>query len=251
MLLQTLPVVLGAISHAQTLAGVPSSPGRIQGLSRRSPPDIPKACQAGCAPFAPFMNGASCPVTQCCSMLFEAGYFECFQCVGTSTHSTDFSIAQEYVDVLTTSCRAEGFTLPVLTLPGQNPNRPLVSTLPSDASAMPIFPPVASSSPVSRASQSSGTQVASQTAASGASQSSLSGSGAIGSGSLPPAGSGSQSSVSPPTSQSTATSPPSAPSVSSPVETNRGPSNNAALRPRTRFEAVVGLSVLLVLLLGL
>ncbi|KAJ7367805.1 hypothetical protein DFH08DRAFT_6094 [Mycena albidolilacea] len=146
MSLWMIPVAFGALSllHTQLVhaAGIPASARHIPGLRvvARDLPVIPTACQVGCAPFAPFFGGESCPVTQCCSTLFEAGYFECFKCVGTSTNATDFSVAQEYVDVLMTSCIAEGFTLPVLTLPGQNPNRTLVSALPPGASAIPVFP---------------------------------------------------------------------------------------------------------------
>ncbi|KAJ7265907.1 hypothetical protein B0H12DRAFT_1100073, partial [Mycena haematopus] len=120
----------------------PPAARRIPGLrlGARDLPVIPATCQADCAPFAPFLNGATCPATDCCSPAFDFGYADCFACVGNATHATDFSIAQEYVDVLITSCLAEGFTLPVLTLPGQNPNRTLFSALPPGASAIPVFP---------------------------------------------------------------------------------------------------------------
>lgn len=145
MLLRAIPVVFAAIYFAPTVAGVASSARRIPGLRSRSLPTIPSACQAGCAPFAPFLAGAACPVTQCCSSLFETGYANCFRCIGESIHATDFSIAQEYVDVLTTSCVAEGFPLAVLTLPGQDANRTLTTALPADASAIPVFPPASGS----------------------------------------------------------------------------------------------------------
>ncbi|KAJ7667522.1 hypothetical protein DFH06DRAFT_1322122 [Mycena polygramma] len=100
----------------------------------------------------------SCPVTQCCSDAFESGYFECYKCVGTAMNVTDFTLAQEYVDVVITSCKTEGFTLPVLTLPGQDPNRALASALPAGASSVPVFasvvrpsvttPPRTSSAPI-------------------------------------------------------------------------------------------------------
>ncbi|KAJ6463212.1 hypothetical protein C8R47DRAFT_1225164 [Mycena vitilis] len=141
---------------------VPPSARHIPGFrarDARSLPDIPASCQAGCAPFAPFLQGESCPVTQCCSDAFESGYFECYKCVGTAMNVTDFTVAQEYVDVVITSCKTEGFALPVLTLPGQDPNRALASALPAGASSVPVFassvvrpsvttPPRTSSAPI-------------------------------------------------------------------------------------------------------
>ncbi|KAJ6567383.1 hypothetical protein DFH09DRAFT_1314499 [Mycena vulgaris] len=148
MFLRTTTVVFGALCLAQTVAasGVPTSARRVQGLHSRSLTVIPAACQTGCQPFTPFLAGASCPVTECCSTIFQTGYFECFKCVGVSTNATDFSIAQEYVDVLTTSCISEGFPLTERTFPGQNPARTLATALAPGASAIPVFssgPPAA------------------------------------------------------------------------------------------------------------
>ncbi|KAJ7067882.1 hypothetical protein C8F01DRAFT_1116100 [Mycena amicta] len=120
---------------------------------------IPTACLPECSPFSPFLQGATCAVTECCSVVFETGYFDCFQCVGTSVNASDYSLAQTYVDVVNTACASEGFTLPVLSLPGQNPNRTLATALPPGASAIPVFGPglplstaVTPSSPQSTAS---------------------------------------------------------------------------------------------------
>ncbi|KAK7061295.1 hypothetical protein R3P38DRAFT_2828688 [Favolaschia claudopus] len=119
---------------------IPPLAREIPGVQRRDLTVIPAACQTGCAPFQPFLTGQNCSTASCCSPAFEQGYFDCFMCVGTNSNATDFSIAQEFVDVLITACRSVGSDLPVLTLPGQNPNRTLVSELPPGASTIPVFP---------------------------------------------------------------------------------------------------------------
>ncbi|KAF7331641.1 hypothetical protein MKEN_00043800 [Mycena kentingensis (nom. inval.)] len=101
--------------------------------------EIPTVCADECAPFSLFLHGDACRVTECCSSAFEEGYFGCFMCVGTAQNATDFSFAQKYVNVVITACASEGFTLPVLSLPGQDPNRTLSTELPPDASAQPVF----------------------------------------------------------------------------------------------------------------
>ncbi|KAF7330853.1 hypothetical protein MVEN_02424700 [Mycena venus] len=240
MLLWTNAVAFGALFllQAQTVhaAGIiPASARSISGLrvGARDLPVIPAACQANCTPFAPFLTGVGCPVTECCSKIFEAGYFDCFKCVGTATNATDFTIAQEYVDVLTTSCISEGFPLPVLTLPGQNPDRTLVSALPPGASGLPVFPAEPGANSVSGASPISGSTPGSS--ASGASQSVN-----------PPSG----SSSAPP--QSTVTAPPSPTSSapSAPSSSGTAPPS-AGVRVRSDpYMPVVGLgfAALLVLL---
>ncbi|KAJ7499422.1 hypothetical protein FB451DRAFT_1385125 [Mycena latifolia] len=279
------PVVFGTMFLAQTVAGVPGSARRVQALRPRNNINIPASCQAGCEVFTPFLAGASCPVTECCSMIFQTGYFECFKCVGVAINATDFSIAQEYVDVLTTSCIAEGIALPELTLPGQNSARTLATALPAGASSIPIFASgvpaapsgsvvrhstVVSTPPAPSRSAPTGTKTAAHSATtvshSGASQISGSGSGpsqsaGLGSGLSQSAGSGSaaisgsptvsgaasgsQSSTTAPP-QSTVTSPPTSSSASAPGPTTSAPSN-AAFRPRSGSDVVAGLFALIAL----
>ncbi|KAJ7477228.1 hypothetical protein B0H11DRAFT_2234696 [Mycena galericulata] len=261
MFVRTILAVLGAILLAQTATGFPSSVRRVQGLRSRSLSDIPAACQADCSPFGPFLAGASCPVTECCSTVFEGGYFGCFLCVGNSTHATDYSIAQEYVDVLTTSCFAEGFTLPELTLPGQNPNRTLATALPPGASTIPIFatisPASASSSAVRQSTPSSasahtvtqhqsggstfsGAHTATQPQSGASTFSGATSTSQVGS-FLP----GSSGTLSFPVSQSTATSPPSSLSSSSAPKPSGSGTSNAAFHLRTPFRTVVGVSAII------
>ncbi|KAJ7122926.1 hypothetical protein C8R44DRAFT_784934 [Mycena epipterygia] len=235
--------VFGTIFLVQAVTGVPGSARVVlRGLYSRSLPVIPAACQTGCAPFTPFLSGAACPVTQCCTTIFEAGYFECFKCVGAATNATDYSTAQEYVDVLTTSCTTEGFTLPELTFPGQNADRTLATVLPAGASTVPIFGPGSPASQSGSAISGSASAASQSVTASSASQSAVSGS-AVPSASA--SGSPSSASVAP-LSQSTATSPPS--QTSAPASTTSAPSNSAAVLPRTQFEAVVGISAFVVTL---
>ncbi|KAJ7666520.1 hypothetical protein B0H17DRAFT_1210565 [Mycena rosella] len=269
MFLRTTAIVLGSLYLVQTVAGGPSSVRRIQGLNSRSLPAIPAACQAGCEPFTPFLAGATCPVTECCTAIFEQGYFKCFSCVGSALKATDFSVAQEYVDVLTTSCLSEGFTLPELTFPGQNPGRTLATALPAGASNIPIFAsgsPVMPSSSVVRPHSTTPTPTrsahtgtttvshsgASQIPGSASSKSSAAGSSVSVSQASAPAGS--QSSTTVPVSQSTATSPSSVSSGASTLSSVSftgapAPTNppSAAFRPRARFEAVAFLVALIAL----
>ncbi|KAJ7047842.1 hypothetical protein C8F04DRAFT_1247447 [Mycena alexandri] len=239
-----------ALVLAQTVAGaglIPTSARRIIGLRARSLPVIPKTCQTGCAPFAPFFDGAACAITQCCSAIFQTGYFDCFLCVGNATGATDYTIAQDYVDVLTTSCIAENFTLPLLSLPGQDPNRTPTTALPAGASAIPVFPAEGSGSAVRRSTTTlSRTSTSSPAHSATASSSQLSGvsnsATASQPSSVPPiSGSGSPSLTAPP--QSTVTSPPSqssaAPSSSAPP--------SAGFRARAPLEAVLGFAALIAL----
>ncbi|KAJ7087296.1 hypothetical protein B0H15DRAFT_306794 [Mycena belliarum] len=89
-------------------------------------------------------------------MLFQGSYFECLKCVGIATNATtaDFVQAQSLVDGLTVACSKEGFTLPELTFPGQNPNRTLATVSASQTSVqttsqitISTLPPPGSSSP--------------------------------------------------------------------------------------------------------
>ncbi|KAJ6543910.1 hypothetical protein B0H19DRAFT_1267223 [Mycena capillaripes] len=264
MFLRLLPPALLVLLQTQTTvygAGiVPPSARSIPGHSfgARSLTNIPEACQGGCAPFAQFLAGASCPVTQCCSDIFEIGYFSCFLCVGNATKAADFTLAQEYVDIVITSCGTEGFSLPILTFPGQNPDRTLASALPAGASSLPVFAPgpsgsgsaVRSSSSTSssahtvtashsQSASGSGSGSAVSTPASSTSGVSISGSGVSFSGSAP------QSSATSPPPQSTF-SPTSSPS-SSPSPSGSAPPS-AGVRVRASVIGV-GMAVLLALLL--
>ncbi|KAJ7762745.1 hypothetical protein DFH07DRAFT_813325 [Mycena maculata] len=251
MFLRTMLVALGTILFAQTVTGVPNTLRRVQGLHSRSLV-VPAACQGICSPFAPFLAGAACPVTECCTTIFEAGYFECFECVGNSTHATDYSIAQEYVDVITTSCLTEGFTLPELTFPGQKSDRALATALPAGFSIIPVFAPSAPSGSASGAPTVSGSAPGAASSTSGVAGSATGGPSGSATGLNPTpvspssisglsfsgvsSGPSSQSTVTSPPSQSTATSPPSASAPSS----SSTPSN-AAARSRIPFSAVVAL----------
>ncbi|KAJ6516393.1 hypothetical protein C8R45DRAFT_243268 [Mycena sanguinolenta] len=243
MFLWTLAV--GALSvlqtetvHAAGITAVRRIPGLRARVGARDLPIIPTTCQDGCSPFQPFLTGATCPAAQCCTTAFDIGYADCFTCVGNATGATDFTIAQEYVDVLITSCLTEGFTIPVLTLPGQNPNRTLVSALPPGASTIPVFPAEGS---IVRPSASRTTETRTQSATT-ASQSSLSQSVTTAqSNSL------SQSGTSPP--QSTATAPPSSSvPISSP---SASPSSTAPPNAgvQLRLDPYVGLGFAAVLAL--
>ncbi|KAF7354877.1 hypothetical protein MSAN_01402200 [Mycena sanguinolenta] len=109
----TLSVLQPHPAHAAGITAVRSIPGLRSRVGARDLPIIPTACQDDCSPFQPFLTGAQCPAAQCCTAAFDIGYADCFTCVGNATGATDFTIAQEYVDVLITSCMAENFAIPV------------------------------------------------------------------------------------------------------------------------------------------
>jgi hypothetical protein len=192
-------------------------------------------------------------VTQCCIPLFEAGFFNCFLCIGQAQNVTDFSIAQTFVDgkldipvwhelgfrppfpVLTTSCTAEGLTLPELTFPGQDPQRTLATMLPPGASTAPIFPSVGQTVPPK--SSSAQITITSQSGASGASAPTSS----QGTSSAP------RSTVTAPLSQSPPTSLPSLTGTAPPSTT----SNGAGIVLEARFGLTVGISAVMTFLISL
>ncbi|KAJ7638399.1 hypothetical protein FB45DRAFT_902722 [Roridomyces roridus] len=205
--------------------GIAGAVAAIPRLHFRSLPDIPTSCQTVCTPFVPFLSGNSCAVAECCLPIFQLGYFDCFGCVGNATHVTDYTLAQEYVDVLTTSCLSQNISLPVLTLPGQNPDRTLATALPPGASSLPIFGPAPSSTSgtaTSRPSQSSSAAISPASQPSGtatfpASQSSGT--------ATSPSSRSSGVSAAPSLSQTTITAPPSSASAAGP--STSAPGNGA------------------------
>ncbi|KAJ7283286.1 hypothetical protein C8J57DRAFT_1292042 [Mycena rebaudengoi] len=223
---------------SRTVIGAPGSIKLVQGLRMRQLdgiPNVPAMCRNDCSPFAGFLAGASCPVTQCCIPLFEAGFFNCFLCIGQAQNVTDFSIAQTFVDVLTTSCTAEGLTLPELTFPGQDPQRTLATMLPPGASTAPIFPSVGQTVPPR--SSSAQITITSQSGASGASAPTSS----HGTSSAP------RSTVTAPLSQSPPTSLPSLTGTAPPSTT----SNGAGIVLEARFGLTVGISAVMTFLISL
>jgi hypothetical protein len=93
------------------------------------------------------MRKPQCTFSQCCLASFESGFYNCDICVGTN--DTDYSTAQATLDskylpfyveeklrrslyafiALYDDCAGLGIQLPVLTFPGQNPNRTLSSAV--------------------------------------------------------------------------------------------------------------------------
>ncbi|KAK7048335.1 hypothetical protein R3P38DRAFT_2868739 [Favolaschia claudopus] len=132
MPLTTLATPLFAL-HLTSVSAVPqyaNGPFRL-GLAgaRNRRADLPNApqCETTCDPVEDILATMSCPPSQCCTPLFQSSYFNCLKCVGTATNATkaDWAVAQADVDGLTIACSVQGFTLPELTLPTQDPNRTL------------------------------------------------------------------------------------------------------------------------------
>ncbi|KAF5364377.1 hypothetical protein D9756_000892 [Leucocoprinus leucothites] len=98
-------------------------------VARQSPTPtgtVPTACKADCDPVNAEV-GQGCTPAQCCQASFVTQYFNCLKCVGGALNLTDFTPAQEVLDDLTVQCSSRGLTVPKLTLPGIDPNRPLPS----------------------------------------------------------------------------------------------------------------------------
>ncbi|KAJ7163819.1 hypothetical protein C8R43DRAFT_254633 [Mycena crocata] len=132
---QSVCFMIGALSAVHTVAGVPwpskSSPRHGLGVfnSRQAGgnPVVPPQCASTCDPINTILETNTCPPATCCSDLFQSGYFNCLKCVGLAANATvaEFAQAQTLLDGLTVACSKEGFSLPELTLPGQNSSRTL------------------------------------------------------------------------------------------------------------------------------
>jgi len=85
---------------------------------------VPSQCEPDCDPINDQIQ-ASCTTSKCCTANFETGYFTCLKCVGTAIKIEDYSSAQNVLDTLFKQCAAQGVILPKLTLPGQDPDRPM------------------------------------------------------------------------------------------------------------------------------
>ncbi|KAJ6516385.1 hypothetical protein C8R45DRAFT_242853 [Mycena sanguinolenta] len=159
--LRSISLLVWTLSAIRSVSGIPGSVGsRLRlgvALNRRQ--DLPNApqCNSTCDPVDDIIATNSCPPSECCMPIFQADYFGCLKCVGEATNATtaDWAMAQSDVDALTVACSKEGFSLPELTLPTQNPNRTLatvsvgsqsssrslsqitISTLPSSSSLAP------------------------------------------------------------------------------------------------------------------
>ncbi|KAF7354884.1 hypothetical protein MSAN_01402900 [Mycena sanguinolenta] len=192
-----------------TLSAIRSVSGIHFGLALNRRQDLPNApqCDSTCDPVEDIISTGSCPPSECCTELFQADYFDCLKCVGEATNATmaDWTVAQNDVDALTVACSKEGFPLPELTLPTQNPNRTLATVSAGSQS---------SSHPLS--------QITISTLSSGSSQT--------------PANTISQKTVTALSSQPSATQPPS--TASAPGPTN---SPSAAMAPASGFGLMFGL----------
>lgn len=116
------------MSLAHAMPGVPRGSGYVISLSRRqNDTGTPPQCASTCDPVATIAPTCPSEPSQCCTQLFQSGYFNCLMCVGLADNVTaaGFAVAQQSVDNFTVECSELGFSLPKLTLPGQNVNRTL------------------------------------------------------------------------------------------------------------------------------
>ncbi|KIL67403.1 hypothetical protein M378DRAFT_73868 [Amanita muscaria Koide BX008] len=99
---------------------------------------VPVECQQTCAPIVPLTLGnQSCTPSLCCNSQWEQAYFSCIICAAQIQQITDLSDAQHTLDVIYADCTLVGSPIPLVTFPGQSPNRtlPSASVLPSQATA--------------------------------------------------------------------------------------------------------------------
>ncbi|KAF8169490.1 hypothetical protein BJ912DRAFT_999569 [Pholiota molesta] len=96
----------------------------------------PPQCVTNCTSIANELS-VGCTVATCCTAGFMNGFFSCFICAGQAENLTDYTMIQQTLDSFNEECASEGVSsLPKLTFPGQNPNRPL-SSVPSSGAATP------------------------------------------------------------------------------------------------------------------
>ncbi|KAJ6567380.1 hypothetical protein DFH09DRAFT_918771 [Mycena vulgaris] len=135
-LVRSICLILGALSAARTVASIPWPAGNrslrlgLALVSRQSSiSDVPPQCASSCDPIITILELPSCAPEQCCAGSFQLGYFNCLKCVGLAFNVTaaGFVQPQTLIDGALISCSKEGFPLPELTFPGQNPNRTLAT----------------------------------------------------------------------------------------------------------------------------
>ncbi|KAF8164900.1 hypothetical protein B0H34DRAFT_670879 [Crassisporium funariophilum] len=132
VLLVQQPAAVYARSAARALS--PRTIGKldVSGLLRlrQTPnhnniPDLPAECRLLCNPVNAILNAGSCSPDVCCLAGFEKSYFDCFGCIAEVTNVTDLTYPQQLVDTLVSTCASMGMSIPILTYPGQNPDRPV------------------------------------------------------------------------------------------------------------------------------
>ncbi|KAF8629620.1 hypothetical protein AX15_003357 [Amanita polypyramis BW_CC] len=120
---------------------------------------VPAVCQQTCAPIVPYaIDGQSCTATLCCTSQWEQSYYSCIVCAAGAQNITNLSMAQYTLDSIRADCGTSGISLPLLTFPGQSPNRtlPSASILPSGSAT--LTPSILPSGSVTVAPSGSGSQ---------------------------------------------------------------------------------------------
>jgi len=131
--LRFISLAVWTLSAVHSVTSIPRlagfSPRLALALNSRQSglPEVPPQCVSTCDPVNTILETNSCPPAECCTKSFQSEYFGCLKCVGLAANVTNAEWAQPQalVDGLTVACSIEGFTLPELTFPGQNPNRTL------------------------------------------------------------------------------------------------------------------------------
>ncbi|KAJ6516386.1 hypothetical protein C8R45DRAFT_1087461 [Mycena sanguinolenta] len=139
---RSLPFAVWTLSVIRSASSIPwtagSSPHFGLALHKRQSgiPPVPSQCASTCDPVNVILQTDTCPPSTCCTTSFQMAYFQCLECVFAAANATTAAYAQgqTVLDNITVSCFADGFPLPELTLPGQNPNRSLSTSLGTQSS---------------------------------------------------------------------------------------------------------------------
>ncbi|KAG7096482.1 hypothetical protein E1B28_003912 [Marasmius oreades] len=208
--------------------------------------DLPPECQPTCTTsVATFVENSNCPnndIAQCCTVQFEQGVADCYLCLGKSINSMAFGQAQMNIDGLVKTCVQSGFMMTKITLPGQDPNRPLTTAPASlshtSSSSLSIRPPPSLSTGGTAVSQTSSSSLSIRPPPTGGttvSQTSLS---------VRPPPSLSTGGTTPTTTLMTTTSP------SGPVSTGNPAGNSAPTARNVGNSAVLSALILLIVVTG-
>jgi hypothetical protein len=118
-------------------------------FSKRQIPNlqVPAQCESTCDPVNAIIGeDDQCTVGQCCNANFAQGYFDCFKCVGGELQIKSWNLPQKFLDGLVVQCSRKNIQLPLLSFPGQNPNRVLSTNAPAPPATKSV-PPATATAP--------------------------------------------------------------------------------------------------------
>ncbi|ESK93578.1 hypothetical protein Moror_1584 [Moniliophthora roreri MCA 2997] len=90
--------------------------------------NIPPQCNgqgSACIVVQPYLASGQCEPRNCCTDIFGSNMEQCLICIGGALHLTNFTEPQTTLDQFVQWCATMGTPIEKITLPGQDPNRPL------------------------------------------------------------------------------------------------------------------------------